>query len=40
MYVGSKMGYESIPYHFLKNLAQHDMLYDMANKMYDIGARG
>jgi len=40
MLVGSYMGYESIPKRFLKDLQQHDMLLDMANKMYDIGARG
>jgi len=40
MLVGARLGYSMIPDHLLKNLQQHDMLLDMANKMYDIGARG
>jgi len=39
MLVGSYLGYKNIPERFLKNLQQHDMLFDLANKMYEIGAR-
>jgi len=39
MLVGAKFGYSNIPDRFLKGLQQHDMLLDMANKMYDIGAQ-
>jgi ADP-ribosylglycohydrolase len=39
MLMGARHGITDIPQHYIDNLQQKDMLFDLANKMYEIGAR-
>jgi ADP-ribosylglycohydrolase len=40
MLVGSWNGIDDIPKHLIDNLQQKDILFKMAEEMYEIGARG
>lgn len=40
MLMGARNGIDDIPKHLIDNLQQKDMLFKMAEEMYEIGARG